>query len=61
MYEPFNFSKVPGEERKFVCLLAKDLTNTEVDWNTKSMKNWAAGLELWNGECRCYVELYYVD
>ena len=30
---PFEFSKVPVEERKFVCLLAKDLT--EVDWSTQ--------------------------
>ena len=29
MYEPFDFSKVPVEERKFVRLLDKDLT--EVD------------------------------
>ena len=93
MYKPFNFSKVPGEERKFIRLLAKDLT--EVDWSTQSVKSWvtklqrlynenfivscsgqiavvfnkcsksthkkAAGLKLWNGECRCYVQLYYVD
>ena len=25
VYEPFNFGMVPGEERKFICLLAKDL------------------------------------
>ena len=38
VYEPFNFGKVPGEERKFIRLLAKDLG--EVDWSTRSVNNW---------------------
>ena len=38
MYEPFDFSKVPENERKFIRLLAKDLG--EVDWSTRSVKNW---------------------
>ena len=50
MYEPFDFSKVPVEERKFVCLLAKDLT--EVDWSTQSVKNWVTKLQrLYNKNC----------
>ena len=43
MYMPFDFSKVPVEERKFVRLLAKDLI--EVDWSTQSMKNWVTKLQ----------------
>ena len=31
MYVPFEISKVLVEERKFVCIFAKDLT--EVDWS----------------------------
>ena len=38
VYEPFDFSKVPENERKFIRLLAKDLG--EVDWSTRSVKNW---------------------
>ena len=37
MHVSLTSSQVPVEERKFVCLLAKDLT--EVDWSTKSVKN----------------------
>ena len=47
-YEPFDFSKVPGAERKFICLLAKDLT--EVDWSTQSFKNWVTKLQLFYNE-----------
>ena len=43
LYEPFNFGKVSIEERKFICLLAKDLG--EVDWSTHSVKNWVTKLE----------------
>ena len=43
LYVPFDFSKVPGEERKFICLLAKDLA--EVDWSTRSVKNWESKLQ----------------
>ena len=43
VYEPFNFGKVPGEERKFIRLLAKDLG--EVDWSTRSVKNWVSKLD----------------
>ena len=43
MYMLFDFSNVPVEERKFVCLLAKDLT--EVDWSTQSVKNWVTKLQ----------------
>ena len=39
LYEPFNFDKVPSEERKFIRLLAKELG--EVDWSTRSVKNWS--------------------
>ena len=39
MYVLLDFSKVPVEERKFVCLL------TEGDWSTQSMKNWVAKLQ----------------
>ena len=53
MYEPFNFSKVPGEERKFIRLLAKDLT--EVDWSTQSIKNWVTKLQ------RLYNENFIVS
>ena len=38
VYKPFNFSKVPENERKFIRLLAKDLG--EVDWSIRSVKNW---------------------
>ena len=38
VYEPFDFSKVLENERKFIRLLAKDLV--EVDWSTKSIKKW---------------------
>ena len=44
MYVPFEFRQVPVEERKFVCLLAKDLT--EVDWSTQSVKNLVATLQV---------------
>ena len=37
LYVLFDFSKVPGEERKFIHLLAKDLP--EVDWSTRFVKN----------------------
>ena len=37
------FRKVPSEERKFICLLAKELG--EVDWSTRSVKNWVTKLE----------------
>ena len=43
LYTPFNFGMVPGEERKFICLLAKELV--EVDWSTRSVKNWFTRLE----------------
>ena len=43
LYVPFNFSQVPGEERKFICLLAKELA--EVDWRTRSAKNWVTKLQ----------------
>ena len=43
MYMPFKFSKVPVEERKFVHLLVKDLT--EEDWSTQSMKNCVTKLQ----------------
>ena len=43
MYVPFEFSQVPVEERKFVSLLAKDLT--KVDWSTQSVKNWVTKLQ----------------
>ena len=43
LYKRFNFSKVPGEERKFICLLAKELG--EVDWSTLSAKNWVTKLQ----------------
>ena len=43
LYKPFNFRKVPGEERKFICLLAKELA--EVDWSTLSVKNWVRRLQ----------------
>ena len=43
MYVSFEFSKVPVEERKFVRLLAKDLT--EDDWSTQSVKNWVTKLQ----------------
>ena len=43
VYEPFNFGMVPGEERKFIRLLAKDLG--EVDWSTRSVKNWVNRLD----------------
>ena len=43
LYTPFNFSMVPGEERKFICLLAKELA--EVDWSTRSVKNWVTRLQ----------------
>ena len=42
LYVPFNSSKVPGEERKFIRLLAKELA--EVDWSTQSFKNWVTKL-----------------
>ena len=42
MYMPFEFRKVLVEERKFVCLLANNLT--EVDWSTQSVKNWVTKL-----------------
>ena len=42
LYVPFNFSKVLGEERKFIRLLAKDLE--EVDGCTQSIKNWVTKL-----------------
>ena len=50
---PFNFSKVPGEERKFICLLANDLA--EVDWSTRSVKNWVTKLQ------RIYNENFIVS
>ena len=43
VYEPFDFNKVPDNERKFICLLAKDLG--EVDWSTRSVKNWVTKFE----------------
>ena len=43
MYKPFDFSKVPREERKFICPLAKDLS--EVDWSTQSMRYWVTKLQ----------------
>ena len=43
LYTPFNFGVVPGEERKFIRLLAKELG--EVDWSTRSVKNWVTKLE----------------
>ena len=43
VYEPFDFSKVPDNERKFIRLLAKDLG--EVDWSTRSVKNWVNKLD----------------
>ena len=43
LYEPFKFNAVPQEERKFVCLLAKDLT--EVDWSTQSVKSWVTAIQ----------------
>ena len=48
---PFKFSKIPVEGRKFVCLLAKDLT--EVDWST--VKNWVRKLQ------RVYNENFIVS
>ena len=42
-YENFQFDAVPQEERKFVCLLAKGLG--EVDWSTRSVKNWITALQ----------------
>ena len=36
VYVPFNFGSVPENEKKFFCLLAKDLG--EVDWSTWSVK-----------------------
>ena len=43
LYTLFNFSMVPGEERKFIRLLAKELG--EVDWSTRSTKNWVTRFE----------------
>ena len=43
LYMPFHFSMVPGEERKFIRLLAKELA--EVDWSTRSVKNWVTRLQ----------------
>ena len=43
MYLPFKFSQVSVEERNFVRLLAKDLT--EVDWSPQSVKNWVTKLQ----------------
>ena len=42
LYTLFNFSMVPGEERKFIHLLAKELV--EVDRSTRSVKNWVTRL-----------------
>ena len=53
LYVPLDFSKVPGEERKFICLLAKDLA--EVDWSTQSVKNWVTKLQ------RLYNENFIVS
>ena len=53
LYVPFNFAKVPGEERKFICLLAKDLA--ELDWSTWSVKNWVTKLQ------RLYNENFIVS
>ena len=44
LYKPFNFGMVPSEERKFIRLLAKELG--EVDWSTRSIKNWVITLEV---------------
>ena len=49
----FDFCKVLGEERKFICLLAKDLT--EGDYGTQSMKNWVTKLQ------RLYNENFIVS
>ena len=53
LYTLFNFSMVPGEERKFIRLLAKDLT--EVDWSTQSVKSWVTKLQ------RLYNENFIVN
>ena len=42
-YTEFNLVSVPQDERKFVCLLAKDLG--EIDWSNKSVKNWITTLQ----------------
>ena len=52
LYKPFDFIQVPGEERKFIHLLAKDLA--EVDWST-SVKNWMTKLQ------RIYNENFIVS
>ena len=41
-YVPFNFNGVPEIERKYIRLLAKDLG--QVDWSTKSVKDWVTHL-----------------
>ena len=41
-YVPFNFNNVPEIERKYIRLLAKDLG--QVDWSTKSVKDWVTHL-----------------
>ena len=43
VYVPFNFGNVPENESKFIRLLAKDLG--EVDWSTRSVKNWVNKLD----------------
>ena len=53
LYVLFNFCKVQGEERKFIRLLAKDLA--EVDWSTRSVKNWSTKLQ------RLYIENFIVS
>ena len=43
LYKEFNFEAVLQDERKFVCLLAKDLG--EIDWSNKSVKCWITILQ----------------